>query len=270
MQRPAQMSWQALEPGSGAPAVSDTGPRWLAWFLAASLATLILPVLVADVPPLLDYPNHLVRLWLISGGVDTPPLSQMYAVSWGTAHTNVGIDYVGAVIGRVIPAAALGSGLVLLALVLPPLGAIALNRVVFGGAHWWQTGFAFFACNATLLGGFLNFHIGLGLALLGAALEPRLAASALGSPSPACWSSSTSSRSSSTALCWQVSPSVAICRGSTAWRRASPGPPWPRPRPRPLQSFSSRSPHGCRARTLIRRAMHPCGTSRCLPRPIRC
>lgn len=181
MQRPAQMSWQALEPGSGAPAVSDTGPRWLAWFLAASLATLILPVLVADVPPLLDYPNHLVRLWLISGGVDTPPLSQMYAVSWGTAHTNVGIDYVGAVIGRVIPAAALGSGLVLLALVLPPLGAIALNRVVFGGAHWWQTGFAFFACNATLLGGFLNFHIGLGLALLGAALEPRLAASALGS-----------------------------------------------------------------------------------------
>jgi hypothetical protein len=101
----------------------------------------------------------------------------MYAVSWGTAHTNVGIDYAGAVIGRFVPATVLGSALVLLALMLPPLGAIALNRAVFGGVHWWQTGFAFFACNATLLGGFLNFHIGLGLALLGAALEPRLATS---------------------------------------------------------------------------------------------
>ena len=177
MQRPAEMSWQRGAAQTDMAAASDVGPRWLAWLLAASLATLALPVLVADVPPLLDYPNHLVRLWLIAGGADTPPLSQMYAVSWGSAHTNVGIDYVGAALGRFVPAAALGSALVLLALLLPPLGAVALNRVMFGGNHWWQIGFGFFACNATLLGGFLNFHIGLGLALLGAALEPRLAAS---------------------------------------------------------------------------------------------
>jgi hypothetical protein len=178
MQRPAQVAWRPEAAETDPAASSDVGRRWLRWLLTASLATLALPVLVAAVPPLLDYPNHLVRLWLIAGGADTPPLSQMYAVSWGSAHTNVGIDYIGAVLGRLVPATALGSALVLLALLLPPLGAVALNRAIFGGVHWWQIGFAFFACNATLLGGFLNFHIGLGLALLGAASESRLAASA--------------------------------------------------------------------------------------------
>jgi hypothetical protein len=175
MQRRAHLPWRASEPSAGAFPGSAVS-AWLACLLLASVATLALPVLVAGVPPLLDYPNHLVRLWLISGGAETPPLSQMFAVSWGSAHTNVGIDYVGAVIGRFIPATTLGSALVLLALVLPPAGAITLNRAIFGGVHWWQTGFVFFGFNATLLGGFLNFHIGLGLALLGAALEPRLTA----------------------------------------------------------------------------------------------
>ena len=39
--------------------------------------------------------------------------------------------------------------------------------------------FAFFAWNATLIAGFLNFQIGIGLALLAAALEPQLAHSGL-------------------------------------------------------------------------------------------
>jgi hypothetical protein len=156
---------------------STTGERCVLLLLAGSLAALAVPVLLAPIPPLLDYPNHLVRLWLISGGTGSPPLSQMYAVSWGSAHTNVGIDYLGALLGTFIPAIPLGSLFIALALVLPPLGAVALNRAVLGGLHWWQIAFVYFAWNATLIAGFLNFHIGLGLALLAAALEPRLSRS---------------------------------------------------------------------------------------------
>jgi hypothetical protein len=143
--------------------------------LMLTLAGLTVPVCLAAIPPLLDYPNHLVRLWLIAGGVDIAPLSKMYAVSWGSAFTNVGIDYLGAALGRLVPAVQLGSTFLLLALVLPPLGAVALHRAAFGGAHWWQIGFVFFAWNATLIAGFLNFHIGIGGALLAAAIERRLA-----------------------------------------------------------------------------------------------
>jgi hypothetical protein len=55
------------------------------------------------------------------------------------------------------------------------LGAACLNRSLFGGAHWWQVAFVLLAWNTTLAAGFLNFHIGLGLALLGCAIDPVLA-----------------------------------------------------------------------------------------------
>ena len=149
--------------------------RWIWRFLFAAFALLVLPVLVAEIPPLLDYPNHLVRMWLIAAGARTPPLSEIYEVTWASARTNVGIDYAAALLGQIIPATSLGSLFVFLAVILPPLGALLLNRALFGGWHWWQIAFAFFAWNATLIAGFLNFQIGLGLALCAAALEPRLA-----------------------------------------------------------------------------------------------
>src|SRR5262245_42108238 len=159
--------------GSSAQSAAQADRRVASVLLLVTFAGLALPVWLVAIPPLLDYPNHLMRLWLIAGGTDIVPLSKMYAVSWGSAFTNVGIEYLGAVLGSIIPAVQLGSMFLLLALLLPPLGAVALNRATFGGVHWWQIGFVFFAWNATLIAGFLNFHIGIGGALLAAALEPH-------------------------------------------------------------------------------------------------
>jgi hypothetical protein len=176
MPQPAEPRAAAGDPVAGAaPNAAEPDRQATAAALATALAALAVPVWLVAIPPLLDYPNHLVRLWLIAGGADSAPLSKMYAVSWGSAFTNVGIDYLGAVLGRIVPAVQLGSFLLLLALLLPPLGAAALNRASFGGVHWWQIGFVFFAWNATLIAGFINFQIGIGGALLAAALEPRLA-----------------------------------------------------------------------------------------------
>src|SRR5262249_28449380 len=61
--------------------------------LYACLAALALPTFLVALPPLLDYPNHVVRLWLIEGGSRLWPLSQMYELSWSSALTNVGVDY---------------------------------------------------------------------------------------------------------------------------------------------------------------------------------
>ncbi|MFH0350795.1 MAG: hypothetical protein ACHBMF_02515, partial [Chromatiales bacterium] len=35
--------------------------------LTIAVMSLAVPVLVVDIPPLLDYPNHLTRYWLIAG-----------------------------------------------------------------------------------------------------------------------------------------------------------------------------------------------------------
>ena len=140
--------------------------------LLACFTALAIPALVVRIPPLLDYPNHLVRMWLLAGGIDQPPLPQFYAIDWSLASTNIGIDLIAALLGPLIGAEPVGHLLITTAIILPVLGAILLNRALFGGLHWWQIGFTFFAWNLTLLTGLLSFQIGLGLALLAASLDP--------------------------------------------------------------------------------------------------
>src|SRR6266508_5276710 len=143
-------------------------------FLLVSLLMLVVLPFLVRVPPLLDYPNHLSRLWLIAGGVRLAPVSSMYQLNWSGASTNIGIDLLARAFGGVLGMGLLGPLLLGASLALPPLGAIALNRTAFGGPHWWQIGFASLAWGQTMLAGFLNFQIGLGLALLAASADARL------------------------------------------------------------------------------------------------
>ena len=65
--------------------------------LAVAAAVLVLvPVLSVAMPPLLDYPNHLVRYWLLSGGAARLPMSGMFVADWGHSATNIATDVVGA------------------------------------------------------------------------------------------------------------------------------------------------------------------------------
>jgi hypothetical protein len=142
--------------------------------LCVAFASLAVPVVVTRWPPLLDYPNHFVRIWLLIGGAKIAPLSEMYRVNWHNASTTIGIDLIATFLGTLFPVTVIGPFLVLAAIVLPPLGSVCLNRRIFGGNHWWQLALVLLAWSFTLVAGFLNFQIGLGLALLGAALDPTL------------------------------------------------------------------------------------------------
>ncbi len=134
-----------------------------------ALGGLCLPALVVPVPPLLDYPNHLARLWLLAGGGASGPLRSAYGFDWTGAFTNAGTDLVAVALGPLVGPGVLPPLFLMLACLLPPLGAVLLNRALFGGWHWWQCGFGVLAWGFTLLAGFLNFQLSLGLALLAGA-----------------------------------------------------------------------------------------------------
>jgi hypothetical protein len=155
-----------------------TGERALAALplacIVVSIATLALPVALTHMPPLLDFPNHLARMWLLAGGADHAPLDSIYGVDWSGASTNIGIDLLAATVGRFTGGWSLAMLLLGAAALLPPLGAVLLNRAIFGGWHWWQAGFAVLAWNSTMLAGFLNFQLGIGLGLLAAAADPAV------------------------------------------------------------------------------------------------
>ncbi len=141
--------------------------------LALSFALLLLPPALAPIPPLWDYPNHLARLWLLGGGGDLPTVAGWYRITWDSL-TNVALDALAAQIVPWIGYMASGRLLVTAAIVLPPLGGVVLWRTLHGRWHPWLLAFVPLAWSTTLIGGFLNFQVGIGLALLAAAADTPL------------------------------------------------------------------------------------------------
>ncbi|WP_070156746.1 hypothetical protein [Sphingobium phenoxybenzoativorans] len=137
--------------------------------LAAILGSAI-PILSVAHPPVLDYPNHLARIWLLSGKVNEAPLSAMYAADWSQASTNIAVDFVASSLARIMPIGALNLLLLLAMFLGPPVAAILLNRALCRTWHIWQAATLFLAWSTTAIAGFLNFQIGLAAALICAAL----------------------------------------------------------------------------------------------------
>ena len=142
--------------------------------IAAFVAIAAALVVLFRFPPVLDYPNHYARIWLLSGGIGEQPFPEIYAVDWSRTFTNVGIDILATWLGPLVGADRLARTLLFLAIVLPPLGAIGLHCALFGGRHHWQTAMLSLGWCATMIGGFINFQIGLGMALFFACVDLRL------------------------------------------------------------------------------------------------
>ncbi len=146
-------------------------PRRIA--LAVLLAALVAPLFLTTIPPLLDYPNHLARMRVLLAAGHDPALASIYAIDWHIVP-NLGMDAVVPLLAKLMPLDIAGRLFIALALILPVLGTVALHDAVFEKRSWWPLVLALAVYNATLLAGFLNFMVGTGLALLGAACWIRL------------------------------------------------------------------------------------------------
>jgi hypothetical protein len=127
---------------------------------------LVLPFATVDLPPLMDMPNHLARFLLLSQPV--PELEGHYAVSLRLLPNLLG-DLIVAGLAPLIGLEPAARILFVLCVLLPVLGCVALHRAHFGGLHWWPLTSGLFAFHGLFLLGFLNFSLGLGVALLSAA-----------------------------------------------------------------------------------------------------
>jgi hypothetical protein len=138
------------------------------WALPLLCLILLAPLTLVDVPPLLDYPNHLARAVVLAAGASDPILSRMYAVHWAVIP-NLGTDLVLPPLLQLLPVHLAGRMVVGITILLPVLGTIAYSRAVFGQFSPWPLASGLVAYNATLLLGFLNFVAAIGIALLLAA-----------------------------------------------------------------------------------------------------
>jgi hypothetical protein len=70
--------------------------------IAAFVVLVAIFVAAFQFPPILDYPNHYARMWLLAGGIAEPPFNRIYALDWNRTFTNVGIDLAAYWLGPVI------------------------------------------------------------------------------------------------------------------------------------------------------------------------
>jgi hypothetical protein len=140
------------------------------WATLAVLCLVLLgPLLITDVPPVLDYPNHLARLVLLAAGPDDPVLGPIFTPQWRIIP-NLAIDLIGVNLVKLLPVHVAGRCLLAGGLLLNLAGVVALHRVLFNQISFWPLACGLMAYNSTFLLGFLNWQIGSGLAMLFAAL----------------------------------------------------------------------------------------------------
>jgi hypothetical protein len=172
--------------------LGDVSPPvwWLAFAIVAAI--LLIPLTLTEIPPLLDYPNHLARMEILAHGAGDPALSRMYQAEWRILP-NIAIDVAMPALMRFMPLALAGKIFLAAALLLPLAGVAALHRVLFQVRSLWPLAAGLVVYNRLFFAGFMNFLIGSGLALLAAALwetqmgrETRKGAGAAGRIATAC------------------------------------------------------------------------------------
>jgi hypothetical protein len=128
-------------------------------------AASLLPVLLTPIPAMVDYVNHLTRMYILSqnASADANPY---YEVAWAL-YPNLAMDLLIPQMARLISVENAARLFLLLSQILIIGGALALERVVKGRMH--LAGFAalmFLYC-LPFSWGFVNFEFGLGVALWG-------------------------------------------------------------------------------------------------------
>lgn len=139
------------------------------FMLCATLLVLVAPLCTVEIPPLLDYPNHLARYFVLAFHDHMPVLAQMFDMNWDFIP-NLGMDLIIPQLMHFMPVALAGKIAISMALWVPLLGVILYHRSLYHRWSVWPLGFTLTSYNFLFSLGFLNFTISLGGALIVAAM----------------------------------------------------------------------------------------------------
>jgi hypothetical protein len=136
-------------------------------------AMLLAPIWMVSFPPLLDYPNHLARAFVLAHLNDSHfSFQQFYRADWG-AYPYLGMDASLAVLGRLFPIATAGRVYLSLCILALPAAAWFFLRQAQPDAEATSLWSLLIAYNVFFLEGFLNFDLSIAVGLLALGLWLR-------------------------------------------------------------------------------------------------
>lgn len=130
-------------------------------------AASLLPVFVTPIPAMVDYPNHLARMYLLAESGE-PGANPYYELRWAL-YPNLGMDLLVPQMARLVGVETATRLFLLLSQLLIVGGALALDRVMKGRVHLAGFVALMFLYCLPFTWGFLNFEFGLGVSLWGVA-----------------------------------------------------------------------------------------------------
>ncbi len=138
--------------------------------LAFAIAFLLYPVIRNSIPPLYDYVGHISRVFVLYNLIHGTGFAGMYRIHLAVVP-NLAVD--GVVLSLMelgLPAEVAGRGFLVLMLLALALGVIALHYAAFRRLSIWPVIALPFLYQDVLFWGFLNYLLGVGLALATAAI----------------------------------------------------------------------------------------------------
>lgn len=135
--------------------------------IALLIAVALTPTLLVHIPAMVDYPNHLARMYLLARD-GTPAANPYYRVAWAL-YPDLAMDLVVPLIARWVSVETALRLFLLISQGLVVAGAMVLERVVKGRVMLAGFAAVMFLYCLPFAWGFVNFEFGLGLALFGIA-----------------------------------------------------------------------------------------------------
>src|SRR3984893_1829586 len=160
---------------SGLRVESAPAARHILRFVAVLIlaAALLVPIWSVAFPPLLDYPNHLARSFVLAHLADPAfTFSRFYRADWG-AYPYLGMDAALAVLGRLFPIETAGRLFLSLCALALPAAAWFFLRQANPGEDYTALWALLIASNVFFLEGFLNFDLSLAVGFLALGLWLR-------------------------------------------------------------------------------------------------
>ena len=151
---------------SGAAIPAHVSAGWRAPMVLALygivLALLAVPLLVVEIPPLYDYPNHLARMHVLAHFADSPELRANYAIAWKLSPY-LGMDLIVPELARVMSIYAAGRVFLFLCLAQIVLGTAAVHAALYRRFSPWPAASALFCYSLTVSLGFVNYVFAIGI-----------------------------------------------------------------------------------------------------------
>ena len=132
--------------------------------LIALCAISAAPVLLVDMPAMVDYPNHLARMHLLADSLGGSLTNPFYKLDW-RAYPNLAMDILVPLLARVLRVELATKLFYISALVLIATGAMAIEYRVKRAVHASLLAFLVLLYCQPFTIGLLNFQFGLGVAL---------------------------------------------------------------------------------------------------------